>query len=51
MAPRIDGIVNDTRTLRDATHDINVTLKTMPTREELKDDMVECCELTFPSIC
>ncbi|BEI90542.1 uncharacterized protein CcaverHIS019_0306120 [Cutaneotrichosporon cavernicola] len=39
LSPKVDDLVNQSRNLRDATHEIKESLKVLPTREEIKADM------------
>ncbi|BEJ13690.1 hypothetical protein CspHIS471_0308640 [Cutaneotrichosporon sp. HIS471] len=39
LSPKVDGLVNESRNLRDATHGIKESLMALPTREEIKADM------------
>lgn len=43
--PKLDGLVDSTRVVRDAVHDINNGMQVLASREEYKEDMREYCEL------
>lgn len=52
LDPKIDGLVDSTRVVRDTVHDISNGMQVLPSREEMKDDMREyrecLCHLPCP---